>query len=214
VGKTTLMSEVATFLRNNDVPVLEVCEDALWGKRQLGWDPVELTGVWPEFRELLHEPLPRGSITSANVLNTFQRIRDRAAQSGAVWIQDWSWLDLTILLWPKADKRKVARFTDDLRTLAEPLRPAVLYLRTNPESALRRAVAERGEVWLERHAANRVSAPTHNERLVALAAFYGRREHFRRRVLQNSGWTLVCLDADDSRQEVLRAALIALGLRT
>ncbi len=30
-GKTTLMSEIATFLRDHDVPVLEVYEDTLWG---------------------------------------------------------------------------------------------------------------------------------------------------------------------------------------
>lgn len=212
-GKSTLMSDIATTLRAHALPVLEVNEDALWGKRQLGWSPVELTGVWPEFRELLHTPRAQRSPTAVDLLQTFQRVQNRAERDGAVWIQDWSWLDVAEMWpWAKTDERLLLRFALELRTIAEQLRPAVLYLSIDPERALRRAVADRGPVWFERHAEGDVSAPNAAERLVALASMYGKREHLRRRILEDGGWTPAYIDGCGSRQAVLRAALTALGL--
>ena len=95
--------------------------------------------------------------------------------------------------------------------MAEQLRPTVLYLRTNPEHALRRAVAVRGPVWFERHADGRVTASNSEERLLALASMYAKREQLRRRVLEDGGWTPFYIDSGGTRQEVFHAALIALG---
>jgi thymidylate kinase len=214
-GKSTLMSKIAKSLRDRDVSVLEVDEDALWGKRQLGRSPIDLTAVWPEFRELLHEPRPQTSPTAAAVLHTFQRIQNRADPQATVWIQDWSWLDLgTMVLGSKTDEHRLAAFSNALRSLAEPLNPAVLYLRINPETALRRAVAERGSVWFERHAVGEVKASTFEERVVALAALYGKRDDFRRRILEEGDWNPFYIDGSSKHQAVFNAALTALGLKT
>lgn len=212
-GKSTIMAEIAKTLRHRAMPALEVDEDAVWGKRQLGRNPIELTAVWPEFRELLHTPKPQLSPTAADLLHTFQCVQDRAARAGAIWIQDWSWLDVAEMLpWAQSDHRLLLRFSTDLRTMAEQLRPTVLYLRTDPEHALRRAVADRGPVWFERHADGRVTASNSEERLLALASLYATREQLRRRVLEDGGWTPVYIDSGGRLQAVLHAALIALGL--
>lgn len=92
-GKSTFMGAIATTLRARNVPVLDVPEDALWGPRQVGADLVDLTGVWPEFRALLHDPRPQATPTAADLLTTFQYIAARAVRADAVWLQDWSWLD-------------------------------------------------------------------------------------------------------------------------
>lgn len=106
------------------------------------------------------------------------------------------------------------RVSRDLRTLAHPLRPAVLYLTMNTEQALRRAVAARGSLWFERHAVGEVTETTYEERILALSAMYGRRDRVRRRVLESGGWAPIYLDAGGSRHEVARAALTAVGLDT
>ncbi len=212
-GKSTVMSEIAKTLRHRALPALEVDEDAVWGKRQLGRNPVELTAVWPEFRELLHKPKPQISPTAADLLHTFQCVQDRAERAGAIWIQDWSWLDVAEMLpWTQSDHRLLLKFSMDLRIMAEQLRPTVLYLRADPEHALRRAIADRGPVWFERHADGMVPASNSKERLSTLASMYAKREQLRRRVLEDGGWTPVYIDSGSSLQEVLHAALTALGL--
>src|SRR5687768_15990675 len=44
-GKSTVMSEIAKKLRHRAMPALEADEDVVWGKRQLGRHPIELTAV-------------------------------------------------------------------------------------------------------------------------------------------------------------------------
>ena len=66
-GKSTLMRGLAERFRECGQPVLEVDEDAVWGRRQLGPEPVDPGTAWPEFSELLHAR-PLGSQTPAEVL--------------------------------------------------------------------------------------------------------------------------------------------------
>jgi hypothetical protein len=44
-GKSTVMAEIAKTLRQGAMPALEVDEHAVWGKRQLGRNPVDLSRV-------------------------------------------------------------------------------------------------------------------------------------------------------------------------
>jgi hypothetical protein len=57
-----------------------------------------------------------------------------------------------------------------------------------------------------------VTAFNSEERLLALASLYTKHEQLRRRVLEDGGWTPVYIDSGGRLQEVLHAALIALGL--
>ncbi|MEP6986151.1 MAG: hypothetical protein ABI970_11170, partial [Chloroflexota bacterium] len=85
---------------------------------------------------------------------------------------------------------------------------------TEPENALRRAVADRGLIWFERHAGDKVTASNYEEQLLALAALSSKRENLRRRLLEEGGWSPYDIDSGKSRQEVLGMALTALGLET
>jgi hypothetical protein len=213
-GKSTLMRTLATGLRGLGDSVIEVGEDAVWGERQLGTLPVDYATAWPEFRALLHERPSGGYPTVTEVFDTFACVQRRAA-TARVWIQDWSWIDLAGMLpWAGANEGALLAFSCDLQRVARSLWPLVLHLRIDPQDSLRRAVAERGGVWFDRHAGASSDDLGREERLRALAAFYSERERRRLRVLNAGGWDVVVIDAQEECASVLRRALEAVFNRT
>ncbi len=210
-GKSTLMHTLAAALRDLGDSVLEVSEDAVWGERQLGTLPVDYARAWPEFRALLHERPSGGSPTKHQVLTAFTRVQRRVAASH-LWIQDWSWIDLAGMLpWARADERALLAFSCDLQRVARSLWPLVLHLRIDPQDSLRRAVAERGWVWFDRHAGASANDLGREERFRALAASYREREQQRLRALHAGGWDAVVIDAQEGCASVLRRALETVG---
>jgi hypothetical protein len=187
--------------------VLEVSEDAVWGERQLGTLPVDYATAWPEFRALLHERPCGGSPTVTEVFDAFVHVQQRATASG-VWIQDWSWIDLAGMLpWARAHEGALLAFSGDLQHVARSLRPLVLHVRVDPQDSLRRAVAERGGVWFDRHTGVSSDGLGREKRLRALAASYREREQRRLRVLEVGGWDVAVIDAQAGCAAVLRSAL-------
>ena len=87
----------------------------------------------------------------------------------------------------------------------------MLHVRIDPLDSLRRAVAERGWVWFDRHAGTSSDDPGREERLRALAASYRERERRRLRVLDAGGWDVVVIDAQAECAAVLRSALETVG---
>lgn len=210
-GKSTLMRTLAAGLRGQGDSVIEVSEDAVWGERQLGTLPVDYATAWPEFRALLHERPSGGSPTVTEVFDAFARVQRRAA-AARVWIQDWSWIDLAGMLpWAHASEEALLAFSCDLQRVARPRWPLVLHLRIDPHDSLRRAVAERGWVWFDRHAGAASADLGRAERLRALAASYREGERRRLRVLDVGGWDVVIIDAHEGCAAVLRSAREAVG---
>jgi len=210
-GKSTLMRTLAAGLRGLGNSVIEVGEDAVWGERQLGTLPVDYATAWPEFRALLHERPCSGSPTATEVFDAFVRVQRRVTAS-RVWIQDWSWIDLAGMLpWARANEGALLAFSCDLQRVARSLWPLVLHLRIDPQDSLRRAVAERGWVWFDRHAGVSSDDLGREERLRALAASYRERERRRLRVLDAGGWDVVVIDAQAGCAAVLRSALETVG---
>lgn len=210
-GKSTLMRTLAAGLRGRGDSVIEVSEDAVWGERQLGTLPVDYATAWPEFRALLHERPSDGSPTVTEVYDAFERVQRRVAAS-RVWIQDWSWIDLAGMLpWARAHDGALLAFACDLQRVAQSFRPLVLHLRVDPQDSLRRAVAERGWVWFNRHAGASSADLGREERLRALAASYRERERERRRLLDAGGWEVVAIDAHEGCDSVLRRARETVG---
>ena len=210
-GKSTLMRTLAAGLRGLGNSVIEVDEDAVWGERQLGTLPVDYATAWPEFRALLHERPCGGSPTVTEVFEAFVRVQRRVAAS-RVWIQDWSWIDLAGMLpWACAHEGALLAFSCDLQRVARSLWPLVLHLRIDPQDSLRRAVAERGWVWFDRHAGVSSDGLGREERLRALAASYRERERRRLRVLDAGGWDVIVIDAQEECASVLGRAREAVG---
>ena len=210
-GKSTLMRSLAAALRGRGDSVIEVSEDAVWGDRQLGTLPVDYTTAWPEFRALLHERSSAKSATVTDVIDAFDRVQRRVAAS-RVWIQDWSWIDLAGMLpWARANEGALLAFSCDLQRVARSLEPLVLHLRIDPHDSLRRAVAERGWVWFDRHAGAAADDRGRAERLRALAAASRERERRRLHVLHAGGWDVVVIDAQAECAAVLRSALETVG---
>lgn len=210
-GKSTLMRGLAAGLRTGGNSVIEVDEDAVWGERQLGTLPVDYATAWPEFRALLHERPCGGFPTVTALFDAFARVQRRVA-TARVWIQDWSWVDLAGMLpWARADEGALLAFSCDLQRVARLLRPLVLHLRIDPHDSLRRAVAERGWVWFDRHAGASCDEGGREEQLRALAASYRERERWRLRVLDGGGWNVVVIDAQEGGGLVLGSALEIVG---
>jgi hypothetical protein len=210
-GKSTLLRELAAALRELGDSVIEVSEDAVWGERQLGPLPVDYATAWPEFRALLHDRPSGGSPTMTEVFDAFARVQQRAAAS-RVWIQDWSWIDLAGMLpWTRANEGALLAFSRELQRVARSLWPLVLHLRIDPQGSLRRAVAERGWVWFDRHAGASSDDLGREERLRALAASYRESERRRLRMLDAGGWDVVVIDTREEFASVLRRALEIVG---
>lgn len=210
-GKSTLMRTLAARLRGLGGSVIEVSEDAVWGERQLGTLPVDYATAWPEFRALLHERPSGGSPTVTEVFDTFARVHRRVA-AARVWIQDWSWIDLAEMLpWACANEEALLAFSCDLQRVARSRWPLVLHLRIDPQHSLRRAVAERGWIWFDRHAGGSADDRGREERLRALAASYRERERRRLRVLEAGGWDVVVIDAQAGCASVLGRAREIVG---
>lgn len=210
-GKSSLLLALVEVLADRGHPMFKIDEDAVWGTRQLGVDPVSNTAAWPEFHDLLHER--DRAPTGEQLIATFEHLRRRLTPN-AVWVQDWSWLDLAAMLpWGRTDEHGLREFARNLRAVASDLNPIVLYLRADIEAGLRRAVTERGAIWLRRHAGVSPTSQDHEDDLIrSVAATYRAAEHRRLRILSDGGWTTAPIDADASRSTVLTAALSSLEL--
>jgi len=205
------MRTLAAGLRGLGNSVIEVGEDAVWGERQLGTLPVDYATAWPEFRALLHERPCGGSPTVTEMFDTFVCVQQRVAASG-VWIQDWLWIDLAEMLpQARAHEGALLAFSGDLQHVARSLSPLVLHVRVDPQDSLRRAVAERGWVWFDRHAGESSDGLGREERLRALADLYRERERRRLHVLEAGGWDVVVIDGQAGCAAVLGSAREAVG---
>jgi hypothetical protein len=205
------MRSLAAALRSLGDSVVEVPEDGVWGERQLGTLPVDYATAWPEFRVLLHQRPSAGPPTVSEVFDAFSCVQRRVAASH-VWIQDWSWIDLAGMLpWARANEAALLAFSCELQRVARSLRPLVLHLRIDPLDSLRRAVAERGWVWFDRHAGPPSEELGREELLRTLAASYRQRERRRLRVLDTGGWDVVEIDAQEGCASVLCRALEIVG---
>jgi hypothetical protein len=213
-GKTSLARDLAAMFGSRGSSVLMISEDDVWGRRELGLDPISYASALPEFSAALHD---QRTPTSADaLLRTFEQVRARYLQGQTVWIQDWSWLDLASgLLGGRPQPELLTKFAGDLLEAACDLKPVVLFLRLDPRLGLQRAVRERGTTWLRRHAGVSMAADVRDGDLVrGLADYYGGQERERLALLGSSGWETLIVDADVDRPAVLSAAVAALGLKS
>jgi len=212
-GKSSLARHLAECFSSRGVDVLEVDEDSVWGRRQTGRGPIDRSSVWPEFVDLLPGPERESWPTSEEFVRAFCRVRQRRLAGVGAWIQDWSWLDLAgTAPWATTDESSLVEFSRRLRLEADSLKPAVLYLVGEPEVFLKRAVAERGHLWLSRHA-RELARWEGLSALRGVAEAYAELDGERRRVLEVGGWCPAYVVADDADvQTVLDRALTALGV--
>jgi hypothetical protein len=65
---------------------------------------------------------------------------------------------------------ELGTFAKHLRSAVDDLDPLVIHLNVHPGTALRRAVAERGRVWLRRHAGSSTATGEHDADVVPTIA--------------------------------------------
>ncbi len=213
-GKSSLATDLAAMFGSLGSSVLMISEDDVWGKRELGVDPVSYATALPEFSALMRDH--RTPPTADAILQTFERVRERYLRDQTTWIQDWSWLDLaSALLGRHRHAELMNTFAADLLDVARNLNPVVLYLRLDPEIGLERAARERGMIWLRRHAGVPANTEIRDGDLIrGLVDHYRGQESERLKFLGGSGWELLFVDADIDRPAVLSAAVVALGLKS
>jgi hypothetical protein len=211
-GKSSLARDLAGVFGSRGVSVLTISEDDVWGKRELGLDPVSHASALPEFSAVIHDQ--RTSPSSSAILRIFAQVRARYLEDQAMWIQDWSWLDLASrLMGERRQGDALTGFARNLLQAARDLNPVVLFLRLDPTLGLERAVHERGGTWLRRHAGVPVATPAREDDLVrGLVDHYRAHAREQLKMSASSGWETRIIDADVERPEVLSAAIAALGL--
>jgi len=198
-GKSTLMAALADRLRADGSRVLELSEDAVWGERAVGSDPVDYTTAWPVFYDLLHRDQRVFRVSPAEVLEVFLKLRDQVIAERSVWLQDWPWPDLPDKLgW---DAAASLALSDDLLAASKLLRPRLLYLRVDATAALQQAARSRGTAWLNRHAGLAVDAPADGAAVATVARRWVTGEATRLEGLRP--WQPVGLDASQPAARVL-----------
>jgi thymidylate kinase len=204
-GKSTLMRGLRDVIEGGRDSVVEVTEDAVWGERRADDAPVDRSTAWPEFRRLLHDRTERPDPTE--VLEAFDAMRRRIADR-SWWLQDWTWPDLLALACG-SDGDPVT-WSRALRREADDLDPMVLWLDVDPTVALRRAEHERGSAWLARHAAEFADGHRSEGDIAAVALGRIEEARVRHRILEETGWRTIDLDANNNDEAVLAAAAEAL----
>jgi hypothetical protein len=191
---------------------MALTEDDVWGQRQLGFAPVDRRSARPEFARLL-DPTASYDERAARLVDAFRSAVARANAMDALWLQDWVWSDVARACLPDGGTPTAAEVNGELLGLAREggVQPIVLFLQVDPEVALRRALTERGQVWLNRHLGADVHAAVDADRLTEVAQRYGRRVATRRQQLSDDGWAVADLSADGPVHQVAASALAALG---
>lgn len=211
-GKTTLMRAFATEIAaRGTAACMTLTEDEVWGERQLGLAPVDFQSARPEFAALL-DPAVTHEERAVRLVDAFRTAATRANALNATWLQDWVWSDLAHACLGDEAASTATDLTAHLLRLATDhgLHPTVLFLRLDPEIALRRALIERGQTWFNRHHGADVHAAVDSERLIDLANAYGRAVPARRKQLSAAGWHVADVNADESVAQVTAIALASL----
>jgi thymidylate kinase len=214
-GKTTLMEALAAaFSTGAGSACMALTEDDVWGKRQLGLAPVDHRSARPEFVRLL-DPTASYDERAAGLVDAFLSAVARANAMDALWLQDWVWSDLARACLRDGGTPTAADVTRELVKLAREggVQATVLFLHVHPEVALRRALAERGQVWLNRHLGADVRATVDTDRLTEVAQAYGRGVAPRRQQLSDDGWKVADISAAGPVDQVVASAVAALDLR-
>lgn len=200
-GKSTVMLALADRCSAYG-RVLTVSEDDVWGKRELGTDPVDRTAASPLFFDLLHRDAPE-DVSPAAVVGAFEQLRREAMDGRAMWLQDWSWPELLSMLGWSPELRQETSHV--LHELSAALAPAmVIYLQLDPQDALDRAVRERGATWFNRYAGRRPDEPVTRTALRQVADMKRQAEQERRAAL--AGWPVALVDGSGDRADVIDAA--------
>jgi hypothetical protein len=152
---------------------------------------------WAKFAWLARMFRTRNFPSAAELRGAFDEL-DRIAPRGALWLQDWSWIDLgEDLPWAVADVHELERYSHELMQLVRPRSPLVLYLSLPPIVGIERAALQRGDGWAKKPLEEmRKDCDEREPRLVA--------------AIEAGGWPIHRLDATRSPDAVLDEALLAL----
>ncbi len=194
------MRAIADRYRGLGRDVIAVDEDAVWGERRLGPEPVNYATAWPAFYELLHKPGGSRPQAGDDLLELFSALVDDAVRRRAVWVQDWSWTHLIRLIgW---DEQLIGSVSARMGEIAEAVSPLLIHLRVDPQVALRRALEERGAVWFNRHVAAPLGIEVTPEFVRSAARRFAAWQHAAPHVVP--GWEVRVVDAHGPSRPVWR----------
>lgn len=208
-GKSAAVRAIAKRLRADGRSVLVVDEDDVWGDRELGERPVDRGSALPEFEALV---AARPTEAVGGLIDTFVAVRQRLGASPHVLLQDWAWPDLAASLLRGDVATSVMTVSRQLAELAADLHPLLFFLQADARRAITRAMADRGDTWLRRHAAAIGLHEGSEVTLVdAVSRHYAGRERERLEYLAATDWAPVVLNADVPIEDVVDAALYIAG---
>ena len=199
IGKSTLAVSLAQAIVARGLPVDLVPEEAVFDRPEFADAAV---GFRTKQFDIERDALPRA----------YEALVRRNAEAGAWVVVDWSAGSMAEDL-PWAED--IVVLTDHLRRVREivaDLDPIVLILEGELDTALDRAIAQRGEQWLQRHTALAGGGDAaQSPRGRALRA-QRRRDQRVRVAFAGAGWAVELIDAMRSPETVLASALRMIGL--
>lgn len=201
-GKSTLIRELATRYRDSGSEVIFIDEDAVWGKRRLDGAPVDYATASPRFYQLLHRERPaEDPLDRAAVVKFVDELVSEALYRRAICLQDWTWPALLHMLgWDDDAVRET--FRDIQRRLA-PITPQVIHLDIDGRRGLERALAQRGQVWLNRYAGAPLDDPIRRSFLDRLAAT--KKDAEATAIAGLAEWPTTIVDASATKKQVADA---------
>lgn len=202
IGKSTLAESLAAWIRDEGGSVDLIPEEAIFER--------------PEFAEVGRGFTTRRWPTGEMMLDAYAALFERLSRDRAWGLLDWSCVDMIEdLPWAQPDRRVLAEHARQVRVLAEHLDPIALALEGDVEIAVRRAVAQRGEPWIDRWGGGIIpDEPVESAiaRIVRSIQQEGSRRQEICQAFEAADWPLVRLDAMVPPDQVLQAAVRAVGL--
>jgi hypothetical protein len=179
VGKTTLVGGVQKARALSGQETFVVHEDWLFD--------------WPRYSDLARMFKEKNFPTADDLLAAFSDL-DGQVPPGALWIQDWSWIDLAEDLPWATDPDVLSDYSLRLLAAARHRNPLVVYLSLDPAVGVDRRVHQYGAEWF-------------STSLDQAAVMYATREPRLLAAIAAGSWPTHTIAASREVEDVLRDAL-------
>lgn len=201
VGKTTLARALAGRRSGSGLPVDLFTEEQLFSRE-------EFAEIGTAFRDRTYP-------SSEMMLEGYRRILAGLESDHEAIIFDWSCLGMiSDLPWAEGRQDVLEAHASEVARLTASMGPALIYLEAEPEVAVQRAVAQRGDRWARRYArlaAEGRVAPTRDFlTVIADGIRSDATRHMENQAYRSAGWSVVEIDARMEADAVLDAAWRAL----
>lgn len=194
-GKSTLALALTETFEAAGLPVDLILEDDIFARE--------------EFHKAGESFRTRRTAAAKDLLVAYSRLASRHEGSRARLVFDWNASDMAEDLDWASDLSGLAEHVAAVHRVAAVFHPVILFFEVEAEVGLNRAVTQRGQGWLDRHAALGGGTPEMSPRERALRYYARQDQRFQRnhRAYAADGWPVRSIDGNGDKASVLSNAL-------